>query len=300
MTEAKRLNSDLPEEVVESIYNLFPASIAKQLRESLYMREKTLKAAEKSIRSANVDAEKRFKEIFNEQKSMMERALSPISNAIQTSVTGIIMGTTTMKKALSSIFQSIMAEFVSFVTKKTVTWLAGEMAITGITRMWSGIREALGFTEAATTVATKTTEATAVVGANAAEAASGAAASQASIPYIGPVMAAAAFAAMAGLVLGAKSMFSAESGFDIPSGVNPVTQLHQREMVLPAEYADVIRGMAGGGSTAGAGGVTVNIHAAYADASGIEKFFMANGNSLARSLRNQQRLFSGVGRTAWN
>lgn len=235
--------------------------------------------------------------IFNEQKSMVERALSPITNAIQTSVTGIIMGTTTMKKALSNIFQSIMGEFVSFVTKKTVTWLAGEVALTGITRMWSGIRQALGFTEAATTVATKTTEATAVVGANAAEAASGAAASQASIPYVGPVMAAAAFAAMAGLVMGAKSMFSAKGGFDVPSGTNPVTQLHEREMVLPAEYADAIRGMAGSGAgSTGSGGVTVNINAAYADARGIEKMFMAHGNSLVRSLRNQERLFSGVGR----
>ena len=40
---------------------------------------------------------------------------------------------------------------------------------------------------------------------------------------------------------------SAAQGYDIPSGVNPVTQLHQREMVLPAKHADVIRDMADGG-----------------------------------------------------
>lgn len=238
----------------------------------------------------NTEIIKQDTEIFNEQKSMMERALSPISNAIQTSVTGIIMGTTTMKKALSNIFQSIMGEFVAFVTKKTMTWLAGEIALTGITRMWSGIRQALGFTEAAVTVATKTTEATAVVGANAAEAASGAAASQASIPYIGPELAAAAFAAMAGLVLGAKSMFSAKGGFDIPAGVNPVTQLHEREMVLPAEYADTIRSMAGGASMAGAGGVNVNINAV--DARGVRDLFMRHGGDLTRSLAEQSRRFA--------
>lgn len=239
----------------------------------------------------NTEIIKQDTEIFNEQKSMMERALSPISNAIQTSVTGIIMGTTTMKKALSNIFQSIMGEFVAFVTKKTMTWLAGEIALTGITRMWSGIRQALGFTEAATTVATKTGEATAVVGANAAEAASGAAASQASIPYVGPILAAAAFAAMAGLVLGAKSMFSAKGGFDIPAGVNPVTQLHEREMVLPAEYADTIRSMAGGASLAGAGGPVVHIHTTYADARGIRKLFTENSNELVRGLKNANRRF---------
>lgn len=240
----------------------------------------------------NTEIIKQDTEIFNEQKSMMERALSPITNAIQTSVTGVIMGTTTMKKALSNIFQSIMGEFVAFVTKKTMTWLAGEIALTGITRMWSGIRQALGFTEAAVTVATKTTEATAVVGANAAEAASGAAASQASIPYVGPILAAAAFAAMAGLVMGAKSMFSAKGGFDIPAGVNPVTQLHEREMVLPAEYADTIRSMAGGASMAGAGGMHFHLHAMYADRRGIEKFFMENGSDIARSLRRQALNFA--------
>ena len=50
---------------------------------------------------------------------------------------------------------------------------------------------------------------------------------------------------------------SAAGGFDIPSGINPVTQLHEREMVLPAQYADVIRSMAGGVSSAPS--VVVNI-----------------------------------------
>jgi len=50
---------------------------------------------------------------------------------------------------------------------------------------------------------------------------------------------------------------SAAGGYDIPSGINPVTQLHEREMVLPAQYADVIRSMAGGGSSAPS--VIVNI-----------------------------------------
>lgn len=50
---------------------------------------------------------------------------------------------------------------------------------------------------------------------------------------------------------------TAAGGYDIPAGINPVTQLHEREMVLPAQYADVIRSMAGGGSSAPS--VIVNI-----------------------------------------
>ncbi|MBT9165866.1 MAG: hypothetical protein DDT25_00528 [Chloroflexi bacterium] len=44
-------------------------------------------------------------------------------------------------------------------------------------------------------------------------------------------------------------MAFAARGYDIPAGVNPVTQLHQKEMVLPAEQADVIRRMAEDGGS---------------------------------------------------
>lgn len=94
--------------------------------------------------------------------------------------------------------------------------------------------------------------------ANAADASSGAAASQASIPFIGPILAVTAMAAMEAAVLGLLSLIpSASSGFDIPNSINPVTQLHGGEMVLPKQYADVVRGMAGDG---GGGGVEVHMH----------------------------------------
>lgn len=37
---------------------------------------------------------------------------------------------------------------------------------------------------------------------------------------------------------------SAAGGWDIPAGINPLTQLHENEMVLPAEHAQTIREMA--------------------------------------------------------
>jgi uncharacterized protein YukE len=42
---------------------------------------------------------------------------------------------------------------------------------------------------------------------------------------------------------------SAMRGFDIPPGINPLTQLHEQEMVLPREQADVIRALASKPST---------------------------------------------------
>ncbi len=55
--------------------------------------------------------------------------------------------------------------------------------------------------------------------------------------------------------------FTAATGFDVPRGVNPLTQLHEEEMVLPAQYADVIRKMAvGGGASANSSpNVQVNV-----------------------------------------
>lgn len=61
---------------------------------------------------------------------------------------------------------------------------------------------------------------------------------------------------------------SAAGGFDIPRGKNPLTQLHEEEMVLPAQHANTIRqlgramesgGGSAGGGRGGGGGTVVNI-----------------------------------------
>lgn len=71
------------------------------------------------------------------------------------------------------------------------------------------------------------------------------------IPYVGPFLApAAAAVAYAGVL----AFESAEGGYDIPSGHNPVVQTHQREMILPEEHADTIRGLSR------SKGSTVHIH----------------------------------------
>lgn len=64
--------------------------------------------------------------------------------------------------------------------------------------------------------------------------------------------------ASAGLVAGmAIADASAEGGYDIPAGVNPMTQLHEKEMVLPKAQAEVIRGLAANGGVRG-GGITIH------------------------------------------
>jgi hypothetical protein len=53
---------------------------------------------------------------------------------------------------------------------------------------------------------------------------------------------------------------SAAAGYDVPPGVNPLTQLHEEEMVLPAEYANVIRGLAGAGGEKSAADVNIQMN----------------------------------------
>ena len=81
------------------------------------------------------------------------------------------------------------------------------------------------------------------------------------------------------MVMGLGANLMAEKGFDIPSGINPITQLHQKEMVLPAEQADVIRGMAGGGSP------TIKLNAVPMKGG----FLMMHKNELAKVIKDLHR-----------
>jgi hypothetical protein len=86
----------------------------------------------------------------------------------------------------------------------------------------------------------------------AAVAAANAFASTAAIPIIGPELApGAAEAAFASVM--AFSLASASGGYDI-GNENPLTQLHAREMVLPASIAQPLRESIANGSMSGDGG----------------------------------------------
>lgn len=91
------------------------------------------------------------------------------------------------------------------------------------------------------------------IGADAAKAGSGAAASQASITIVGSVLAVATMGAILAAVGGmASKVKSAAGGWDIPRGLNPMTQLHSGEMVLPQSLVDTVRNAAAAGGSQGA------------------------------------------------
>jgi hypothetical protein len=110
---------------------------------------------------------------------------------------------------------------------------------------------AFGKTVAVSTIADK-----------AAEAGAGGVASMAAAPFPLNVTAPAFGAAMSAAALSFGVVASASGGYDIPAGLNPLTQLHEQEMVLPAKHAAVIRSLAddGPGQVASTGGDSAPIH----------------------------------------
>lgn len=232
------------------------------IKEEGLARQKVLDDIALLKQKHNTDMVKEDQKAFNQIKATMQNIFSPITSAFNTAINGIIMGTTTLKEAMANLAQSILLSFVNMGVQLLMNWIATQLAIL---------------------IFGKTTakeEGMAQAGAGAAAAM----ASVAAIPYVGWAMAPAVgdahFALAAGLV---QAGASAEGGFDIPAGVNPVTQLHQKEMVLPAHLAEPLRdNLASGGL---GGGINVNIHAV--DAHSVERLFRNNGAALARELRRQ-------------
>jgi len=157
---------------------------------------------------------------------------------------GILSRAQTLRQGLASIYGGIYQSFMSEMVTKPLAGAAMRYAReTALYQAIFGVQTAKQVAASAVVTSTKAAEAAVVVNANAAEAATGAAASQAAIPVIGPGLAVGAAAAMLALVLGMGAIASAAGGYDIPSGVNPLVQAHAKEMILPARYADTIRGL---------------------------------------------------------
>lgn len=195
--------------------------------------------------------------------------LSSLNQGFNGSLSTFLKGAQTLGDGLRSLMGSVLDSITNTLADLATTWLTQQVAMAFATKAAAG------------------TSAGAYVGlAGAAGVASFAAAPwpvDMGAPAFGSSMATAAAAFKA-------ATFAASGGFDIPSGMNPVTQLHAKEMVLPAHLADPMRQFLSGGK---AGGAPVHLHVHAADAHSVEKLFRANGHLLANELRRQARNFKG-------
>jgi hypothetical protein len=215
-----------------------------------------------------------------------QSVLQPISSAFSSSLSGMITGQERFRQALANIGNAIVSDFVNMAVRRATNWIVGELTMTSASEAGNAARAASHTAAAAEGKAVDAASSSTSVFGDANKAAAGAFSAVAGIPIIGPILAPPAAAAAFAAVM-AFDVFSAEGGFDIPAGLNPVTQLHEREMVLPAAIAEPLRNGLAGGRGAPAG--DIHIHAV--DAASFQRLLTNNKSALARALRAAHRGF---------
>jgi len=211
------------------------------------------------------------------------KRLAPITHGFNQSISGMIMGTQTLKQGMDRMFQSILLSEIQTDAERLQHWVATEIAKVGAT--------AAGAESTKTIQASAAAEGKALDAANAkgevtnAAAAAGAKAYQAivGIPFVGPILAPiAAGVAFAGVEAFGSDISSAAGGWDrVPVDDAPAL-LHRNEMVLPANLADRVRGMTDQG---GGGGDTHNWNIRAADAKSITQLLHSDPHGLSRAAK---------------
>jgi hypothetical protein len=178
-----------------------------------------------------------------EQHKPQTSIIGSAQSSIDQNFASMLTRAQSFQQAMAGISKNVGLTMVSeMVTKPFAQWVAGWIRKLAMNLGFLGTETAQHAAAAVTGATITAASGTAQIATNAAVAGSGAAASQASIPYIGPILAVAAMAAIFAAVSGmSKSVKSASQGFDIPKGMNPMTQLHEEEMVIPAKYANGLR-----------------------------------------------------------
>jgi len=258
-------------------------------------------------------------------------AITGVTQSFSSGLIKMAEGHESFAKVLSTTGNKILNDFVNGVIDKQVeAWIVGESKQLMATQAGQAILNMLGLQDAAryaltqqvktgaatqgaavrtavasagdtATTASEGQSALLSIGTSAGKAAAGVYADVTTSfgpagPFIAPVLAGAALAA----VLDFKGLVaSAEGGFDIPTGVNPLTQLHQEEMVLPARFANPLRDVLGsfspsGANTSAAGGDAGDTHlhlhmGAGADGPSLQRWFDSHGDKLTKTLAAQTR-----------
>lgn len=195
-------------------------------------------------------------------------AIHSIQHGIANSLQQMMMGQMSLAQGLKAIWSSVLSAITGEIAKFAAQWIAKKLAMLVFGK-------ATAVSEIASSVA---------------KAGAGGVASMAAAPWPLNMTAPAFGAAMAAAAMAFAPAASAAGGYDIPAGANPITQLHAREMVLPAKHADVIRSLADGGSGGdGGGGFSPVFHINAMDASGVRDFLMTNQAALVDALRNAHR-----------
>lgn len=251
------------------------------------------------------DFEKKFGGLTSRMSSLWDKGIQSMLN-----------GTLTWKNAMNAIFSELAFEFIQklvtaplkeylksmgprlaaklgLVKAETAVEISGQAAQTGAVVAGEGAKTAATSVGVFARIGLKIMETIKSIMMSAWEAM---AKTMASIPF--PVNIALGVAAFAGVAALVGKVASARGGYDIPAGVNPMTQLHEEEMVLPKQHANTIRAlgksMSNGGfadPAAASGGDSYHFNLGFVDTKGADRWLKKNGKAVANSLKGYSRNF---------
>jgi hypothetical protein len=223
-----------------------------------------------------------FQAVQNSERAW-QSLMQPIQRAFDTSITGMILGTTTLQKAVANITQSIIGEFVSLGVKMVTNWIASELAMTTATEAGAAARTAAEGEGLAAGLAMKALNAVKSIVTDSAQAFGGIFAFLA--PIMGPAAAGPAAAGEATVMAAASGIASAAGGWVVPS--DQLAMVHQNEMILPANISQGLQGMISANGGVGASPVIINVSAI--DSQDVKRFFHSNGSLLVSALNKAMR-----------
>jgi hypothetical protein len=245
------------------------------------------------IGAASASAATASRKAAEETRRAWDGVVDPLVHTFTSGLVKMAEGTRTFGQVLKSLGQELLNDFITKVIDPMLErWLWKELGQTAATAAGVAQRSAANTAGASEDAAVTGTAALKDLMSSAAAAAGQAYKALAGIPIVGPALgAAAAGAAFAGVMAFQGMIQSAERGYDIPGGVNPITQLHTREMVLPAHLADRVRAMTANDNRLGDSHTTFNYtaHAYGSDADDIERVLARHGGRVQRYVQNAAR-----------
>jgi hypothetical protein len=206
------------------------------------------------------------------------KALSGMQNAFSRFFEQIASGTKGIGKTFEELGRNMLVSFLGTCAQLLSKWIFTHTAMAAFQAVFHTQTAAQDTAANAAKYAQTVTTNALVATSEAAVAAAGAFASaMIALPFpinmiVAPAMGATALSEGMGFV----ALTSAAQGYDIPHAVNPIVQLHQREMVLPENLADNVR--------KGTGGHTFHFHVQGAtDPEETANRVMAKVNTMFRS-----------------
>jgi hypothetical protein len=255
-------------------------------------QQKLTEQTELAYQKYLTDKDKLDAQAVQDSQKQWQSLLQPIQRALDTSITGIILGTTTLQKALSNLAQSIIAEFVNSAVGSIFTSLGKFLgaSLAGGGGTGSGNHDFSGGITGAGEE---------LVGGGLSEGLFGSGGLSGALG-LGSLLGSGGI--FGGLFKGIGSLFSFEHGGIVPSAQGgwmvpstSLAMLHTNEMVLPADISQGLQGMIAGGGSAPSVNATFAVSAM--DSQSVATFFKNNGATLVAALNQAMRNGSAL-RTA--